>query len=120
MKDGKKTVAQRIVYKALRKLTRSVKKAQALLESKERHLQVRGAWSKGLPTHPALLLERVTKRLQPCWIARTHRFRGGRGRKGYLYRMSVYKKSCFSLTWIVSAARTRTRSRRNLSEDLSK
>merc|ERR1712061_156965 len=108
MKDGKKTVAQKIGYKALRKV--------ACLAADDRHLKKKGIQ---LEKNPAFLLEKCVKKLTPLVVTRIHRWRGGRGRKGYLYRMSVYKKACFSINWIVLGAKSRTKSRRNLAGDLA-
>jgi len=65
-----------------------------------------------LEKNPALLLERCVKKLTPLVVTRIHRWRGGRGRKGHLYRMSVYKKACFSIKWIILGAKVRCKKRK--------
>lgn len=121
MKNGKKTLAQKLVYKAFRKVLRAVdedeKKCKDNAIYEKRH-SLKKFLVKG-QKNPALLLERCVKRLQPLVILRVHRWRGGRGRKGHLYRMSVYKKACFSLKWIILGAKCRTKSGRNFPRDLS-
>jgi len=109
MKNGKKTVAQKIVYKALDRLPHLI--------AEDRYLEKKGIQ---LEKNPAFLLEKCVKKLTPLVVTRIHRWRGGRGRKGYLYRMSVYKKACFSINWIILGAKARTKSGRNLAGDLAK
>merc|ERR1712048_1507444 len=98
--------AQKIVYKALRKVV-------YLLKEDEDALKTLKKLGLKFEKNPAFLLEKCVKKLTPLVVTRIHRWRGGRGRKGYLYRMSVYKKACFSINWIILGARARTKSRRN-------
>merc|ERR1712151_1193305 len=112
MKDGKKTVAQKLVYQTF-------KKVKFLLATEEYEKTAKKMGIE-LDKNPALLLERCVKKLTPLVVTRIHRYRGGRGRRGYLYRMSVYKKACFSINWIILGAKARTKKSRNLAIDLAK
>jgi len=105
MKDGKKTVAQKIVYKALKKVI-------YLLTEDEDTVKTMKKLGLKFEKNPALLLERCVKKLTPLVVTRIHRWRGGRGRKGHLYRMSVYKKACFSIRWIILGAKVRCKKRK--------
>merc|ERR1712087_333283 len=106
---------------ALRKVVDSLAKEQEKLREQGKFKDQKGSKDQkeikktgllALEKNPALLLERCVKKLTPLVATRIHRWRGGRGRKGHLYRMSVYKKACFSIRWIILGAKIRCKKRK--------